>query len=251
MFNQQTVTITFLRYDGLQDCWWAFRQMGLSGETLGGIAGLKFGKMLGSGGGKGFSLRPNFRVYGLLGVWTNEAAARNFFEGHEFFREIRCRTREIWTVFMRTARVHGQWDKGTPFEIRVPYDENLPVGVLTRATIHRNHLWRFWRFVPAVSRSIEGQNGCLFSIGIGELPIVQQATFSLWENSRRMKAYAYQGDRHREVVRRTRELGWYQEELFARFHPFSSKGSWNGANPLERFILPNDFKMDALPPDQQ
>ena len=43
-----------------------------------------------------------------------------------------------------------------------------------------------------------------------------------------MQTYAYQGQFHSQVVRKTRELGWYKEELFARFHPFKMEGKWAG-----------------------
>ena len=58
------------------------------------------------------------------------------------------------------------------------------------------------------------------------MPLVQQATFSLWESSALMKAYAYQSEFHREVVQKTRQLGWYKEELFARFKPTKCYGTW-------------------------
>ena len=143
---------------------------------------------------------------------------------------------EQWTVYMRTVMTHGQWDSVEPFQIREKMDENQVVGVITRATIRTKHLWRFWRFVPPVSHSVAKREGLLFSVGIGELPIIQQATFSLWQNSHLMKAYAYQSRFHKEVVRRTRELGWYKEELFARFHPYASEGSWHGQNPLAAYL---------------
>ena len=241
MANKQIVTVTFFRYAGLRECWWAFRQMGLAGEVLAGVEGLEFAKMLGSGSGNGFSLRPNFGVYGLLGVWSREADARRFVGSHPLFGDFRQHAREWWTVFMQTARVHGQWGGSTPFTVATTFDADRPVGVLTRATIRPEHLWRFWRFVPGVSRSIESQEGLLFSVGIGELPVVQQATFSLWTNSHHMQAYAYHGRHHREVIRRTRELGWYREELFARFHPFRCEGSWQGRNPLKGMLPESDY----------
>jgi hypothetical protein len=235
--SQAIVTLTFFRYQGLAARWWAFRQMGLAPGLLPGLPGLRFGKMLGSGGGKGFSVWPDFGTYGLLAVWEDEAAARAFFDGHPLCAAYRERCSAWWTVYMQAAKAHGQWDGQEPFPIGLPFDENRLVGVITRATIHPRHLLRFWRFVPSASRSIQGREGLLFAIGIGELPIVQQATFSLWENSRLMQQYAYRSPHHKEVVRRTRELGWYKEELFARFHPYRSEGKWDGGGtPLVGFL---------------
>lgn len=232
MKNDQVVTVSFFRYEGWRSCWWAFQEMGRAPGQLKQITGLNFVKMLGSGGGNGFSLRPNFRVYGLLAVWEEESAARQFFQAHSKFREFQKRSEEYWTVFLHTVMAHGVWEGQSPFPITRDFQEEQPVAVLTRATIHPRHLLRFWRFVPRVSRSVENREGLLFSVGVGELPLVQQATFSLWRNSRLMKAYAYQSAFHKEVVRRTRQLGWYKEELFARFQPYASEGSWYGKDPL-------------------
>ncbi len=236
MAKEQIVTLTFFRYEGFKNRWWAFGQMGLAPRQLKGIEGLQFGKMLGSGGGNGFSILPNLGTYALLGAWENLEAAQYFFDKHSLFKSYQEKSTEYWTVFMRAVMVHGQWDGIEPFQITEKFDEQRLVGVITRATIRTRHLWHFWRFVPSVSRSVERREGLLFSVGIGELPIVQQATFSLWENSRLMQTYAYQSRFHKEVVRRTRELGWYKEELFARFQPFAAEGSWQGENPLAEFL---------------
>lgn len=236
MNEEQVVTISFARYRGWGNRWWAFKQMGLAAELFQEVPGLQFVKMLGSGGGNGFSIWPNWGVYGLLSVWDNETAARQFLATHPTITGIRKTAEEVWTVFMRTFMAHGAWDKVAPFGINAPKEEDAPVGVITRATIYTKHLWRFWRFVPKVSRSVGNREGLLFSVGIGELPLVQQATFSLWENSHVMKAYAYQSEYHREVVKRTRELGWYEEELFARFKPYATQGSWYGKDPLGAYL---------------
>lgn len=137
---------------------------------------------------------------------------------------------------MKTTKVHGQWDGVAPFTETVDYDKKKLVAVLTRATIQPRQLWRFWRFVPPVSASVEGRAGLIFSKGIGELPLIQQATFSLWEDSEKMLAYAYQSHYHKEVVQKTRELGWYKEELFSRFHPYAAEGSWKAGNPLADYL---------------
>ncbi len=240
MPDQQIVTVSFFRYQGFRRRWQAFTRMGRSRELLQGVEGLQFVKMLGSGGGSGFSIRPNLGVYGLLGVWENSAAAHQFFNGHTTAALLKNDSAENWTIFLRTAKSHGTWDGASPFCVTCAYDEGAVVWILTRATIKAAQLWHFWRFVPPASRSIIGRAGLIFSLGIGELPLIQQATFSLWQNSHAMKAYAYESGFHKTVVRRTRETGWYSEELFARFHPFHSEGSWEGGNPL------NTLKVEKL-----
>jgi hypothetical protein len=47
--------------------------------------------------------------------------------------------------------------------------------------------------------------------------------------------YAYKNEKHKEVVRLTRKLKWYKEELFARFIPYKFLGKWNGKN-VENFL---------------
>lgn len=237
----QIVTFSFFRYTGTTHQYWAFKQMGLAPPQLSKIPGLSFSKMLGSGGGNGFSIWPNFGVYGLLGVWEDEAKAADFFTQHPLFQNFRQRASEHFTVYLKTSKVHGAWDGGTPFAENTPFQPDAPLAVLTRATIRTTHLWRFWSFVPQVSKAMwrEHQEGLLFSVGIGELPLVQQATFSLWKNSALMQAYAYKGKLHSEVVKKTRELGWYKEELFARFHPYRAEGTWKGQD-MEGLLFKND-----------
>lgn len=232
MEQQQITTISLFRFSKLAARWWAFRQMAFAPAVLSKAEGLIFGKVLGSGAGNGFSPWPNWGVYALLGVWENEAAARHFMAQHPLFEAYTLRSNSHYSVFLRTVKAHGAWDGQSPFVPGTTIEEHAPMAVLTRATIYARHLWRFWRYVPPVSRSIENREGLLLSIGIGELPWIQQATFSLWRSSAHMNAYAYQSHYHSEVVKKTRQLGWYKEELFARFVPFDTEGSWNGENPL-------------------
>lgn len=190
-----------------------------------GVPGLQFAKLLGTGGGNGFAVGPDWSTYGLLAVWDDEAAARHFFKNHPFPLSYAQRAEATQTAFLHTSTAHGQWDGQKPFETTVTFDPSAPVAVLTRATIRRRHLWRFWRQVPGVSKSMDGRPGLIFAKGVGELPWIQQATFSLWSTGQAMLDYAYHGQQHREVIQQTRRLGWYREELFARFVPYRSEGS--------------------------
>jgi len=40
------------------------------------------------------------------------------------------------------------------------------------------------------------------------------------------------------MVKKTRELGWYSEELFSRFHPFEVRGNLIGSNKIYNTTSP-------------
>ena len=92
------------------------------------------------------------------------------------------------------------------------------------------------RAAGPVSAQLPGQPGLIASIGLGEAPLISQATFSLWDRLPDMQAFAYRGAEHAEVVGRTRAEGWYSEELFARFRPIAAYGAWGGEDPLARYL---------------
>jgi hypothetical protein len=216
----QITTVSIFRFEGLRAKFWALSQMGLAPRRMGVVPGLRFIKFLGSGGERGFSIRPNWGQYGILAIWESEAAAEAWMQNHPVFRGYVAKSMAHQTAFLHATMSHGAWDGTNPFESAVAFDPNQPVAILTRATIKWRFLWRFWRYVPQVSQAILDKPGLRFAVGVGELPLVQQATFSLWDSGRAMMDYAYRGAQHAEVIKQTRTLGWYREELFARFVPF-------------------------------
>lgn len=74
--------------------------------------------------------------------------------------------------------------------------------------------------------------GLLAAVGIGEVPIGRQATFSLWSDAASVQSFAYSQPAHASVVERTRVDDWYGEEWFARLRPVVASGTWDGADPL-------------------
>lgn len=215
---------------------WGLAQMGTSLPHLNKVPGLLFYKLLGSGQGKAFSVKPNFRRYGLYCTWENEPAARQFLHHSDLIKQYQAQTDEIWTVAMLPIQAHGLWDGVQPFQ---PFLETAPdgaVAVLTRASVNWLALPSFIKYGSKTSKDLDQVQGLICSIGLGELPFIRQATFSIWESVEAMKAYAYNTAHHREVMQRTRSEKWYKEELFARFAPISSEGTWNGVDPLEKVV---------------
>lgn len=212
--------------------------MGTSPPLLRRVPGLRFFKLLGSGGTAGFGLAPNWDRYGLLAVWDSPAAAAAF-EAGPLWAGYRQRSREQWQAALQPMKAHGLWDGQNPFFESVaaagPPTPGLPVAVLTRASIRWLKTPRFWRFAGAGAAPLQAlaeAPGVRLAVGLGELPVVRQATFSVWESEQAVQDYAYRDARHRDVIQLTRRENWYSEELFARFWVLGSAGTLDGRDPL-------------------
>jgi heme-degrading monooxygenase HmoA len=233
----QTTTITFFKFDTISTKLWALAMMQFAHAKLSEVSGQSFYKLMGSGRGLGFNLLPDWSTYVLLQVWENEKAIQDFFDHSEIILSYRKRTIETWTLYLKNVSAHGQWSGGNPFQI----EESLPateiICVLTRATIKWNKVISFWRYVPTSHQPLKGNSGLIFTKGVGELPIIQMATLSIWNDLESLNDFAYSSKEHREAINRTRQLKWYKEELFARFKPYKSVGTWKGKNPLPSLAI--------------
>jgi hypothetical protein len=219
---------------------WGLAQMGTSPGRLARVPGLGFFKLLGSGARNGFGFWPNLDRYGFMAVWDDAGAAETFLGQHPLWADYRRRCAETWTVALAPLKAHGLWDGQTPFDYSAPQappSTAAPLAVLTRASIRLHKTPRFWQFVEPTSAALAQAAGVRAAIGLGELPVVRQATFSVWESAQAMQEYAYRDARHREVIQLTRREQWYGEELFARFQVLSSTGTLDGTNPLAGLLL--------------
>jgi hypothetical protein len=185
------------------------------------VEGLKFVKLMGSGGGNGFAYYPNWGRYALLAVWENDTCQKDFFRTNLHIKKYFSKTDMVTTYTLRNKMSHGQWGGLSPFEANERSDHNSQIAVLTRATIKWKDMLRFWKEVPEASKNMASFPGCELAVGIGELPFRYQATFSIWSDSQKMKDFAYKSRQHTDMISKTRKRGWYQEELFARFEVLS------------------------------
>ena len=217
---------------------WGLAQMGTSPPVLRRVPGLRFFKLLGSGASNGFGLWPNLDRYGLMAVWENATVAEAFFGQHPFWASYERRSTETWTVQLAPQKSQGLWDGKNPFDYvpEVMPSDDAPVAVLTRASIRWQKTPRFWQFVEPTSAALAQAVGVRAAIGLGELPVVRQATFSVWESAEAMRQFAYRDARHREVIQLTHRERWYAEELFARFRVLGSTGTLDGVDPLAGLI---------------
>lgn len=221
-------TCTFLKLEGFSDKWWAFKQMRLGIHKLDEVKGLVFSRIMGSGAKNGFSAIPNFGTYVLICVWESEEHASSFFQNHFFFKNYQAKSKESFTAFAKSAESHGKWDGQNPFKKEAHIDDESPVMVITRARIRFTKLLSFWRNVGKVSQSLKGYKGVLISIGVGEWPLIQQATISIWQTQAEMIDYAYHNPKHKKVIELTKKFDWYKEEMFSRFSPYRLEGTWDG-----------------------
>ncbi len=225
------VVVSLLKYSGFRHKFWAFTMMQFAHGYLQSVDGLRFYKVLGTGAGNGFKWYSDFSTYALLTVWDSEVQADTFLQNSNLYDQYHEHTSEMISVYMTPLRSHGQWSGHNPFKPDGQAEGEI-TAVITRATIATKQLWKFWRQVPRTSGSLKQFSGLICAKGIGEWPIKQMATFSIWENEEVMKTYAYKNQAHLEAIKKTRELNWYNEELFARFRPFKSTGTWNGSSLL-------------------
>lgn len=221
----QVTTFTLFRLSGWANKFFALKKMAEFVPACKEVKGLDFIKLMGSGRGDGFSVLPDLHQYVLMCVWQCEEDADHFFKNSAIFKDYLAHTTAFQTLYMKTTMVHGLWGGQNPFEADISlFQEDKMVAVLTRATIRWKDMIRFWKDVPAVSDSLSQGPRPVFAAGVGELPFRYQATFSIWKNSHEMKTFAYKTRAHADMVAKTRKVGWYSEELFARFVIFRSEG---------------------------
>lgn len=219
---------------------WGWLRLAQGGGALKDTPGLRFAKVMGSGHGGGFSLRPSASHQGLIMVFEHAAQAHEFMNS-PFVAACHERARESWSAVLSVDSARGEWDgqawARTPITAldRPPgikpllrgddLRPALPLAVITRASIRPAKTMAFWRYAPAAQADLEKAPGCLLAMGLGEVPLVRQCTFSLWRDTASMLAYAHTGA-HQTAIEAAHRNGFFSESLFLRMRVLAQHGRW-------------------------
>ena len=206
--------------------YWGWQRIAFGSWWPNTTPGLKFMKTLGSGKEGGFGLMPSPSHQGMFCVFDSEDQANDFVGHSALIERYRERSAELFIATLRPASVRGSWDGMSLIE-----GESLPanamLATLTRASIRPRAAAQFWRYAPAAQDSLAHAPGCLLAAGLGEAPVLRQATFSLWQSTSAMDAYARTGA-HRDAISAAWKHQFFSESMFVRFEPLSLQGQWKG-----------------------
>ena len=111
----QVVYLHFFTYN--QYRFWAFTQMQRAHAGLQDCKGLQFYKMLGTGSGAGFSLRPDFSTYALLSAWDSEDDKKQAFASSPILQAFFERSATHRIFALRPIHTQGKWSGQSPFVV--------------------------------------------------------------------------------------------------------------------------------------
>ena len=151
-----------------------------------------------------------------MNVWENKQLAENSLANSSIFRKYKKGHKKTG-LFIFNQQNLGSWDKNNPFKINKKQEQTYPVVALTRATIKKRILFKFWKHVPDISDRIGSNKKVLFKIGLGEIPWFHQVTFSIWPDQESMDQFARKDGPHSKAIEAVRKNKWFKEELYARF----------------------------------
>ena len=206
---------------------WGYARFVIGGFAMRHVRGLVMSKVMGSGDGGGFGLKPSSSRQALFCLFTDEDSADAFLKS-PIAKAYAQRAQEFCSAKLRAYSCRGAWSGQSIAVTASPPDSGSgPIATLTRASIRPMSARRFWRMQPASEVSLNEASGCLMATGVGEAPFFRQATFSLWANTAAMEAYARTGA-HLAAIRAAHEGAFFSESMFARFVPLQLAGRWRG-----------------------
>lgn len=219
-------SLTIVRYPK----WWGFFgifSMALFRLPLWLNKEISFYKLMGCGKNGTFDIHPDWQQWCILIVYKDDK--NNKLKTIDSYKHLlpplinsyhslfNC---EVFTLLLQPIEGHGTWNNKACFgTLPKQSDYEGLIAVLTRADIRYNKLKRFWSHVDAIALQMNTAKGFISSVGMGELPWIKGATFSLWNNKADMKAFAYGMKTHADVVVKTKKkIGTAKKCLFVLYH---------------------------------
>ncbi|MEN9765716.1 MAG: hypothetical protein RL397_1671 [Pseudomonadota bacterium] len=212
-------------------------------------AGLVFQKILGSGQNGGFGLRPGLNYQGVFSVFDSEDEAASYLQRSPQIATYLDHAEAAFAAQLAPLSCRGAWSGFTfgslpptpsakqaeaasfvyPAETTAPGSHHSanPVASLTRASIRPLKAGAFWAQSPEAEADLAHAPGCQLAVGLGEAPLLRQATFSLWNDQSAMDAYARSGA-HQRAIQAAYGREFFSESMFVRFRPVGLYGQWNG-----------------------
>jgi hypothetical protein len=220
---------------------WGLKRLVLGSRgvrAFGPVPGLRFAKVLGSGRGGGFGIVPGVHHQGLIAFFDEQAQASAFLQGSALVQHYQTHAEELLVALARTTSSRGSWAgaqlgpaSAGPDAVSTAASGGVsapgPLAALTRAAIRPSRAWAFWRQTPSTEASLAHSPGCRLAVGLGEAPLLRQATFSLWDSAEAMAAFSRQ-NAHGQASQRAWREGWFSEWMFARLEVLALHGRWRG-----------------------
>lgn len=178
---------------------------------------LHFFKLMGTGKNGTFDKVPDLSQWSILVTYSDNLPLEAQFGSFilKWF-DLFCKKQTIY--LLQPIEGHGLWDKKKVFgDLPATTEYEGEIAVLTRATIRLRKLRYFWQNVAPIASQMSTAEGFITSYGVGEIPWIKQATFSIWESKAMMKKFAYRMPEHKAVIQKTRKQDWYSEDMFTRF----------------------------------
>jgi hypothetical protein len=219
------VTAVLVLIDSLSPAWSTWRLV-RGASSLRRQPGLRLAKVLGSGRDGGFGVVPSATHGGLFCVFDTPADAAAFISESAVMADHRAHARELCWLVLRPYSSRGAWS-GVKLAPSANRAGPGPIAALTRGSVRLSQAPAFWRHAPHTQRALDAAQGCRLAVGLGEAPLLRQATFSLWDDEAAMNAYAQRGA-HLDAIRAAKGSDHFTESMFVRFAPLAIEGHWKG-----------------------
>lgn len=174
--------------------------------------------------------RPDAGRVALIAAWDDDVALERFLATHPLAQALAGG----WRTRLQATHIFGSWP---PLDGLVgeqpPMATDEPVAALTIGSLRVSQAPRFFKASAAAERLAVRDPALLRGTGLARPPGLV-ATFSLWQSTGAMRAYAGGPSRmeHRDAVKAHASRPFHHASAFIRFRPYDAEGEWNGENPL-------------------